>query len=54
VLGKGLNGLLPALILAPQVLVMGLLVALAVGVASGLLPGLSAMRLRIVNALRRV
>jgi putative ABC transport system permease protein len=54
VLGKGLNGLLPALILAPQVLVMGLLVALTVGVASGLLPGLSAMRLRIVNALRRV
>jgi putative ABC transport system permease protein len=54
VLAKGLNGLLPALILAPQVLVMGLLVALTVGVASGLLPGLSAMRLRIVNALRRV
>lgn len=54
VLARGLNGLLPALILAPQVLVMGLLVALTVGVASGLLPGLSAMRLRIVNALRRV
>ena len=54
VLARGLNGLLPALILAPQVLVMGLLVALTVGLASGLLPGLSAMRLRIVNALRRV
>jgi len=54
VLARGLNGLLPTLILAPQVLVLGLVVALTVGVASGLLPGLSAMRLRIVNALRRV
>ena len=54
VLGKALNGLLPALILAPSILVLGLFVALFVGFASGLLPGLGAMRLRIVNALRRV
>ncbi|HLZ90164.1 MAG TPA: FtsX-like permease family protein [Candidatus Acidoferrum sp.] len=54
VLTRALSGLLPNLILAPQTLVLGLIVALFVGVASGLLPGLGAMRLRIVNALRRV
>jgi putative ABC transport system permease protein len=54
VLAKGLNGLLPSLVLAPRFLVQGLLVAVLVGLASGLLPGLGAMRLRIVNALRRV
>jgi putative ABC transport system permease protein len=54
VLAKALNGLLPSLVLAPRFLVQGLLVAVLVGLASGLLPGLGAMRLRIVNALRRV
>jgi putative ABC transport system permease protein len=54
VLGTALSGMLPNLILAPSLLLLGLGVALLVGVASGLLPGLSAMRLRIVNALRRV
>ena len=54
VLGKAMNGLLPSLVLAPQVLVLGFLLAILVGFASGLLPGLGAMRLRIVNALRRV
>jgi len=54
VLGNALNGLLPNLVLAPSVLVSGLLLTLFVGLASGLLPGLGAMRLRIVNALRRV
>jgi putative ABC transport system permease protein len=53
-LSNALSGMLPNLILAPQTLVFGLLVALLVGFASGLLPGLGAMRLRIVNALRRV
>jgi len=53
-LGKALNGLLPALILAPAVLALGLVVAVAVGIVSGLLPGISAMRMRVVNALRRV
>jgi putative ABC transport system permease protein len=53
-LGKALNGLLPALILAPTVLALGLFVAIAVGIVSGLLPGISAMRMRVVNALRRV
>jgi putative ABC transport system permease protein len=53
-LAKALNGLLPALILAPTVLAAGLVVAIAVGIISGLLPGIGAMRMRVVNALRRV
>ncbi|MEP0774336.1 MAG: ABC transporter permease [Acidobacteriota bacterium] len=35
-------------------LLLGLLLALAVGLAAGLLPALSAMRLKVVDALRRV
>jgi putative ABC transport system permease protein len=53
-LAKALNGLLPALILAPSILALGLAVAVAVGLISGLLPGIMAMRMRVVNALRRV
>ena len=54
VLTRALSGMLPPLLLAPSVLGLGLATALIVGIASGLLPGLGAMRLRIVNALRRV
>ncbi len=54
VLGTALSGMLPQLVLAPSVLVSGMAAALAVGLAAGLLPGLGAMRLQIVNALRRV
>jgi putative ABC transport system permease protein len=54
VVGAGLNGLLPSLVLSVSVLSLGLAVALIVGAASGLLPGLGAMRLRVVSALRRV
>jgi putative ABC transport system permease protein len=53
-LAAKLNGMLPQLVLEPSILVLGLLAALAVGIASGILPGLGAMRLRVVNALRRV
>lgn len=53
-LTKALSGLLPNLVLAPSILGLGLVTALAVGVASGILPGLGAMRMRVVNALRRV
>ena len=53
-LTRALSGMLPPLILAPSLLGFGLVTALVVGIASGLLPGLGAMRLRIVNALRRV
>jgi len=54
VLGAALNGLLPTLILSPGILSVGLGTALLVGVISGLLPGIGAMRMRVVNALRRV
>ena len=53
-IGAALNGLLPTLILSPAVLSLGLGIALFVGVISGILPGIGAMRLRVVNALRRV
>lgn len=54
ILANALNGMLPQLVLAPSVVALGLVTALAVGLASGLLPGVGAMRLQIVNALRRV
>jgi putative ABC transport system permease protein len=54
VVGSALNGLLPPLLLSVSVLSLGLGFALLVGAASGLLPGIGAMRLRVVNALRRV
>ena len=54
VLTKALSGMLPQLVLAPSVFVLGMATALVVGLASGFLPGLGAMRLQIVNALRRV
>jgi putative ABC transport system permease protein len=53
-ISKALNGVVPTLILQPSMLATGLLVALLVGLISGFLPGIGAMRLRIVNALRRV
>ncbi|HTB92409.1 MAG TPA: FtsX-like permease family protein [Candidatus Sulfotelmatobacter sp.] len=53
-LGKALAGLLPSIVLAPSMLVLGLVLAVVVGFASGIIPGVSAMRLRVVNALRRV
>jgi putative ABC transport system permease protein len=52
--GLALRGLLPPLLLSATALGGGLLFAVGVGVASGLLPGIGAMRLRVVDALRRV
>lgn len=54
VLSQALNGMLPQLLLSPALLGFGLFTALAVGVISGVLPGIAAMRMRVVNALRRV
>jgi putative ABC transport system permease protein len=54
VVGAALNGLLPPLLLSVVTLSVGLVFALLVGAASGLLPGIGAMRLRVVDALRRV
>jgi putative ABC transport system permease protein len=53
-LGNALNGVLPALVLSPEILLAGLSIAVFIGVAGGILPGIGAMRLRVVNALRRV
>jgi len=53
-LAKGLSSMLPNLILSPSILGLGLATALFVGLLSGLLPGIGAMRLRVVNALRRI
>lgn len=49
-----LVGFLPPLILSKPLLALGLGFALLVGAASGLLPGIGAMRMRVVSALRRV
>ncbi|HEU5336835.1 MAG TPA: FtsX-like permease family protein [Terriglobales bacterium] len=54
IMGKALSGMLPQLILSPALLSVGLAAAIAVGIISGLLPGIGAMRMRVVNALRRV
>jgi putative ABC transport system permease protein len=52
--GDPTRGLLPFFYLPPEAVVLGVALALAVGLVSGLLPALSAMRLRVVDALRRV
>jgi putative ABC transport system permease protein len=54
VLSKALSGMLPRLFLSSTLLAFGLGTALAVGIVSGALPGIAAMRMRVVNALRRV
>jgi len=53
-LSRALTGLVPVLFLSPTILLFGFVAALFVGVISGFLPGLGAMRMRVVNALRRV
>ncbi len=52
--GDPTRGLLPFFYLPPDAIVLGFALALAVGLVSGLLPAVSAMRLRVVDALRRV
>ena len=54
VLSRATAGMLPTLLISPKVLIYGLFAALAVGFASAILPGLGAMRMRVVDALRRV
>jgi len=54
VLGRALAGLLPPLLVTAKTLAYGVIAALVVGFASGVLPAYSAMRLSVVNALRRV
>jgi putative ABC transport system permease protein len=52
--GDPTHGLLPVFFLPPRAMATGLLAALLVGVVSGLLPAIGAMRLRVVTALGRV
>ena len=53
-LGRALNGLLPNLVLSPTILALGLVLAILVGLVSGMIPGFMAMRMRVISALRRV
>jgi putative ABC transport system permease protein len=53
-LGTALSGMLPNLILSKSMVAVGLGFALLIGAASGLLPGIGAMHLRVVDALRRI
>jgi putative ABC transport system permease protein len=53
-LDNALNGLLPYVLLPWKTLAAGIAFALAVGAVSGLIPAFGAMRLRVVDALRRV
>lgn len=49
-----LNSILAVILLPPASVLLGIAVALVVGAAAGLIPALGAMRLRVVDALRRV
>ena len=52
--GDPTRGLLPFFYLPASAIVAGMVTALAVGIIAGMLPAVSAMRLRVVDALRRV
>jgi putative ABC transport system permease protein len=52
--GDPTRGLLPFFFLPGKAILLGLGVTLAVGAASGVIPAIGAMRLRVVDALRRV
>jgi putative ABC transport system permease protein len=53
-LSRAMAGLLPPLLVTAKTLAYGLIAAVVVGFASGILPAYGAMRMRVVNALRRV
>jgi len=52
--GDPTGGLLPLFYLSPDAIVSGFALAVAVGLAAGILPALAASRLRVVDALRRI
>ncbi len=52
--GDPTGGMLPLFYLAAEAMVAGVLVAALVGLGAGLIPAILAMRLKIVNAMRRV
>jgi len=53
-LGDPTNGMLPVFYLAPEEILGGAALAVGVGAVSGLVPGLAAVRMTIVGALRGV
>jgi putative ABC transport system permease protein len=53
-MGDPTGGLLPFFYFPAKFMLLGVLLALAVGTVAGILPAISAMRLRVVDALRRV
>jgi putative ABC transport system permease protein len=52
--GDPTGGLLPFFYLSPDAVALGLALSLAVGLVAGVLPAISAARLRVVDALRRI
>jgi putative ABC transport system permease protein len=52
--GDPTGGMLPVFFLGGQRIALGLALAVAVGLLAGAFPALGAMRLRIVDAMRRV
>jgi putative ABC transport system permease protein len=53
-MGKALRSFLPVFFLPPRDLAIGVALIVVFGIAAGLVPAVQAMRLRIVDALRRV
>jgi putative ABC transport system permease protein len=52
--GDPTHGFLPYFYLPAPAIIMGIAISLAVGILAGILPATTAMRLRVVDALRRV
>jgi len=52
--GDPTRGMLPLYYLRPNLLALGFVLAIAAGAAAGIIPAVGAMRLKIVDALRRV
>ncbi len=52
--GDPTGGFLPAFYLSSRNILLGLSISLLIGFAAGIIPAVQAMRLRIVDALRRV
>jgi len=52
--GDPTGGLLPIFYLPPRAIITGAIVTIGVGLVAGIIPAVNAMRLRVVDALRRV
>jgi putative ABC transport system permease protein len=52
--GDPTGGMLPVFYIPPASLLLGVALAVAVGLVGGLIPAVSAMRLRVIDALRQI